>query len=158
LIISGEAASDFKWDDFPHGCTDLPDLHSQMSAVQADKESFLRRLVPHMFHCEQTSEDIEWMVGECAKLPIGSLSAILFERSVRNYRETITAIDIPTLICWGRHDKLLPVSGASDLRDRISDADVVIFEKSGHCPFIEESEKFNAAVKAFARLLRVHGS
>lgn len=38
------------------------------------------------------------------QLPIGSLSAILFDQSVRDYREAITAIDIPTLICWGRHE------------------------------------------------------
>jgi hypothetical protein len=41
LTISGAAASDFKWDEFPHGCMDLPTLHLQMSAVQADKEAFL---------------------------------------------------------------------------------------------------------------------
>jgi non-heme chloroperoxidase len=150
LIISGAAASDFKWDDFPHGCVDLAILHSQMSAVQADREAFLRHLVPEMFHHERTHKDIEWMVSECAKLPIGSLSAILFDQSVQDYRETITAIDIPTLICWGRHDKLLSVSGASDLQNRISHAEVAIFEDSGHCPFIEESEKFNAAVEDFA--------
>jgi pimeloyl-ACP methyl ester carboxylesterase len=150
LIITDEAASDFRWDGFPHGCMDLSILHSHMSAVQADKETFLRQLVLEMFHNEQPPEDIEWMVSECAKLPIGSLSAILFDQSVQDYRETIAAIDIPSLICWGRHDKLLSVSGVSDLQNRISDAEVAIFEDSGHCPFIEESEKFNMTVEEFA--------
>ena len=149
LIISDEAASDFLWDDFPHGSMDLPALHARMSAAQTDKDAFLRTLVPAMFHNEQTPADIEWMVGECDKLPIGALSAIFFDQSVQDYRETIATIDIPTLICWGRHDKLLPVSGAADLATRIPDAEVVIFEDSGHCPFLEESEKFNAAVEAF---------
>jgi pimeloyl-ACP methyl ester carboxylesterase len=149
LIISDEAASDFKWDDFPHGFIDLPTLHSLMSDVQADKDAFLRHLVPEMFHNEQPSEDVEWMVAECAKLPIGALSAILFDQSVQDYRETVATIDIPTLICWGRHDELLPVSGADDLRSRIPGGEVVIFEDSGHCPFIEETEKFNATVSEF---------
>jgi non-heme chloroperoxidase len=151
LIISDEAASDFMWDDFPHGCVDLAALHTQMNEVQADKEAFLRHLVAEMFHHKQTPEDIEWMVSECAKLPIGALSAILFDQSVQDYRETIATINIPTLICWGRHDKLLSVSGATDLHNRIPDAEIVIFEDSGHCPFIEESEKFNAVVEEFAK-------
>jgi non-heme chloroperoxidase len=88
------------------------------------------------------------MVAECAKLPIGALSAILFDQSAQDYREPAT-IDIPTLICWGRHDELLPVSGAGDLQNRIGGAEVVIFEDSGHCPFIEETEKFNATVEEF---------
>lgn len=149
LIISDEAASDFKWDDFPHGFIDLPTLHSLMSDVQEDQDAFLRHLVPEMFHNEQLPEDVEWMVAECAKLPIGALSAILFDQSVQDYRETIATIDIPTLICWGRHDELLPVSGADDLHSRIGGAEVVIFEDSGHCPFIEETEKFNATVEEF---------
>ena len=154
LIISDEAASDFKWDDFPHGFIDLATLHSLMTDVQEDKDAFLRHLVPEMFHNEQSPQDVEWMVGECAKLPIGALSAILFDQSVQDYREAVATIDIPTLICWGRHDELLPVSGAADLQSRIPGAEVVIFEDSGHCPFIEETEKFNATVTEFvARVL-----
>ncbi len=150
LIVSDEAASDFKWDDFPHGFIDLPTLHSLMSDVQGDKDAFLRHLVPEMFHHEQPPADVEFMVGECAKLPIGALSAILFDQSVQDYRETIATIDIPTLVCWGRHDELLAVSGAGDLQQRVPHAEVVIFEDSGHCPFIEETDKFNATVDEFA--------
>jgi non-heme chloroperoxidase len=149
LIVSGEAASDFKWDGFPHGFIDLEILHSFMSDVQEDHEGFIRHLVPEMFHSERDPADVEWMVSECLKLPIGPLSAILFDQSVQDYRETVRVIDIPTLICWGRHDGLLPASGAADLKERIPHAEVVMFEDSGHCPFIEETERFNGAVNEF---------
>lgn len=149
LIVSGEAASDFKWDGFEHGFLDLAELHSAMSDVQEDREGFLRHLVPEMFHQEQPQADTEWMVAECMKLPVGPLSAILFDQSVRDYREILTTIEIPTLVCWGQHDALLPVSGAGDLKERMPHAEVVIFKDSGHCPFIEETEKFNAVVEDF---------
>jgi non-heme chloroperoxidase len=158
LIVCDEAASDFKWEGFEHGFLDLPGLHSLMTDVQEDREGFLRHLVPLMFHQEQRPDDVEWMVGECMKLPVGPLSAILFDQSVQDYRDTVETIDIPTLICWGRHDALLPATGASDLKDRVPHAEVVMFDDSGHCPFLEESEKFNATVGEFVgRLERQPG-
>jgi pimeloyl-ACP methyl ester carboxylesterase len=153
LIVCDEAASDFKWDGFEHGFLDLAELHSLMSDVQEDRESVWRQLVAEMFHSEQPQSDVEWMVAECMKLPIGGLSSILFDQSVQDYRESVAAIDVPTLICWGRHDAITPVTGASDLKERIPHAEVVLFRDSGHCPFLEESEKFNATVDEFmARL------
>jgi non-heme chloroperoxidase len=153
LIVADEAASDFNWDGFDHGFVDLPTLHSMMTSVQDDRDGFLRGLVPQMFHQEQTEEDLAWMVAECARLPIGALSAILFDQSVQDYRDTVKTIDVPTLICWGRHDALLPVTGASDLLERRPGAQVVVFERSGHCPFLEESEKFNDTVGKFVSSL-----
>jgi len=149
LVITDEAASDFKWEGFPHGFVDLATLHSLMTEVQDDRQQFLEGLVPHMFHHDQPERDIAWMVSECAKLPTGATAAILFDQSVQDYRDVLADIDIPTLICWGRHDALLPVSGASHLHDGIHGSQLVIFEESGHCPFIEESEMFNRTITEF---------
>lgn len=149
LVIFDEAASDFKWPDFPHGFIDLPTLHALMSDRQSDQRAFLEHLVPELFHQQQDPRDVEWMVAECMRLPLGALTAILFDQSVQDYRESVRAIDIPTLICCGRHDALLPVSGAYDLQDRISGSELVLFEDSGHCPFLEKAGKFNATVGTF---------
>jgi non-heme chloroperoxidase len=149
LVIVDEAASDFKWDDFPHGFVDLPTLHELMTEVQEDRMGFLRHLVPEMFHNEQEQADLEWMVAECAQLPIGALSAILFDQSVQDYREDVRKIDVPTLICWGRHDALLPVSGAPYMFESIPNARLELFEDSGHCPFLEETQRFNEVLGAF---------
>lgn len=149
VIVSGESATDFKWDGFPHGMLDLATLHEFMTDIQEDHAGFIGHLVPEMFHNHQDAADIEWMVAECLKLQIGGLAAILFDQSVQDYRETVKAIDIPTLILWGRYDAILPASGAEDLKQRIPHAGVVMFEDSGHCPFLEEADKFNGAVGEF---------
>jgi pimeloyl-ACP methyl ester carboxylesterase len=148
-IVTDEAASDFKWDGFPHGFVDLPTLHALMTAVQEDRLAFLQDLVPQMFHHEQPPEDIAWMVAESAKLPTGATAAILFDQCVQDYREVLPQIDVPTLVCWGRYDALVPVSGATHLHESIPGSQLVIFEDSGHCPFIEESESFNRTVTQF---------
>jgi pimeloyl-ACP methyl ester carboxylesterase len=149
LIDVDEAASDFKWDGWEHGFLDLPTLHSLMTAVQDDKDAFIRDFVPDMFHNPQAGQDLEWMVSESSKLPTGPLSAILFDQTVQDYRDVLETIDLPTLVCWGQHDQLLPVSGAPYMRDHIQGAQLEVFEHSGHCPFLEESEKFNQVVQGF---------
>jgi pimeloyl-ACP methyl ester carboxylesterase len=151
LIVSDEAASDFKWPGFDHGFIDLPTLHALMTSVQDDRRAFLEGLVPQMFHRAPDDADLAWMVAECSKLSIGGTAAILFDQSLQDYRDVLPQIDVPTLVCWGRHDNLLPVSGAAHLGDHIPGAEVVIFEESGHCPFIEESDAFNQTVARFAR-------
>jgi non-heme chloroperoxidase len=149
VIDVDEAATDFKWDDFPHGFVDLPTLHELISDAQTDHLAFLQHLVPLMFHHEQSADDVAWMVAECARLPVGGLTAILFDQSLQDYRELLPMIDVPTLICWGRHDAILPVSGAPYMLEHIPGARLELFEDSGHCPFIEESERFNEIVDGF---------
>ncbi len=62
-------------------------------------------------------------------------------------------INLPTLILWGRHDGILPVTLAQDAYDRIStpstDKGIIIYEHTAHSPMFEETAKFNQDVKAF---------
>ena len=51
----------------------------------------------------------------------------------------------PTLVTVGRRDWLTPVSSAEMIASLIPSAKLVIFEKSGHSPQIEEFEHFQQA-------------
>ena len=59
---------------------------------------------------------------------------------------TITA---PTLILWGRQDRILPVSQALDATGRIPGARLHIFERCGHMPNVEYPRDFNRIVLEF---------
>jgi len=54
------------------------------------------------------------------------------------------SIKVPTLVAWGKQDKLLPIAAG----ERYA-AKLVSFEKCGHLPAIEKTEEFLAAVVAF---------
>lgn len=56
-------------------------------------------------------------------------------------------IDVPTLVLTGRHDFFRPPSQAERMHRGIRGADMIVFERSGHYPFIEEAEAFRAAVR-----------
>jgi pimeloyl-ACP methyl ester carboxylesterase len=55
----------------------------------------------------------------------------------------------PTLIVWGRRDALLPAWGAKRLARAMPHAELRIYDRSGHCPMIDEPERFNRDVIGF---------
>lgn len=51
--------------------------------------------------------------------------------------ERLGEVSMPTLIIWGRHDRLIDVSCAEVMAAAIPDNTVVILEDAGHIPMIE---------------------
>jgi len=65
-----------------------------------------------------------------------------------NVLSRLGEITVPTLIMAGRHDWITPpAQGAERLHAGLPNAKLVIFEESGHFPFIEEHDKFVYAVR-----------
>jgi len=59
------------------------------------------------------------------------------------------SIKVPTLVTWGKQDKLLPIGSGEKYAAGIAGAKLVSFDKCGHVPPIEKTEEFLAAVTAF---------
>lgn len=60
-------------------------------------------------------------------------------------------IAAPTLVLWGREDKLLPASEGLALSSAISNARFVVLPATGHLPQEETPEEFSRAVSEFLR-------
>ena len=58
-------------------------------------------------------------------------------------------VKVPTLIIWGRHDKLLDVSCVPVLEAGIAGSESHIFEHVGHVPMIEDPKATAAVMKGF---------
>ncbi len=61
----------------------------------------------------------------------------------------VPSIKVPTLIMWGRQDRILPISHLDSARRLLPHAQVQIFEDCGHIPQMEKPEAFNRAVLDF---------
>jgi proline iminopeptidase len=61
----------------------------------------------------------------------------------------LSAIEVPTLVLGGRHDASCPLEVAERVADELADAELRVFERSGHYPFVEEQDAFLAAVREF---------
>ena len=55
----------------------------------------------------------------------------------------------PVLVLGGRHDRACPIDGSLATARGIPGAELVVFERSGHMPFVEEPEAYVAAVRDF---------
>ncbi len=72
-----------------------------------------------------------------------------------NVLHKLDTIEVPTLVMAGRYDWITPpMPGAERIHAALPDSKLVIFEQSGHFPFIEEEDKFIATVSAWMASLR----
>ena len=66
-----------------------------------------------------------------------------------SYARRLDAVKAPTLILAGKFDPQAPRQCAEELLRGLPDARLVMFERSGHAPFIEEPASFARAVERF---------
>jgi proline iminopeptidase len=58
-------------------------------------------------------------------------------------------VKVPVLITHGRHDWIIPIEAAEEAQRLYPNAELAIFEKSGHSPQIEEVELWEQTVRDF---------
>lgn len=68
--------------------------------------------------------------------------------------DQLRRITTPTLVIWGREDKILPLKDGRHLADQIPGARIVIIDDSGHLTPVEQPRAFLAALNGF---LTSHG-
>lgn len=61
------------------------------------------------------------------------------------------AVTCPTLVTVGRGDWITPVACSERIVELIPNAQLEVFEESGHSPQLEEAAKFQAVVRAFLK-------
>ncbi|MCU1491629.1 MAG: pip [Acidimicrobiaceae bacterium] len=74
-----------------------------------------------------------------------------FQHNMPNYdlRKQLPAVSCPTLVTVGRTDWVTPVSSAETIASLIPNAELVVFEKSGHSPQFEEFDHFQDVMRQF---------
>jgi proline iminopeptidase len=69
-----------------------------------------------------------------------------------NFCEQLGALQVPALVLAGRHDYFMPAEhGAQRLHTSLRNSSCVIFEESGHFPFVEEPIGFAKVVRSWLR-------
>ncbi|MGH3076229.1 MAG: alpha/beta fold hydrolase [Gaiellales bacterium] len=123
----------------------LDALHEMLAAGQADYRSLMEEFVPAMLMDEPSAADLELLVRETQTVGPNAGTCILLNQSLQDYRDLVGTYRLPTLLTWGRDEKMIRVASGEWLAERIP-ADLVIFERSGHCPMWEEPDRFNRVV------------
>jgi pimeloyl-ACP methyl ester carboxylesterase len=70
--------------------------------------------------------------------------------SGRLMRDAAT-LQVPTLIVWGKQDRLVPAAHGVALGERVPSSQLYLIDDCGHCPQLERAAEFSAAVERFLR-------
>jgi pimeloyl-ACP methyl ester carboxylesterase len=71
--------------------------------------------------------------------------------SIAGGRQPLAHLTQPTLLVWGRNDRLVGVSGSRRLLRALPHARLAVLDRCGHLPMLEQPQHFNRAVADFLR-------
>jgi pimeloyl-ACP methyl ester carboxylesterase len=63
--------------------------------------------------------------------------------------ERLERVRVPTLIVWGRDDRVIPSADALEYERHLSDSRLVVFGRCGHVPMAERPVRFNRLLEQF---------
>jgi pimeloyl-ACP methyl ester carboxylesterase len=69
-------------------------------------------------------------------------------------REELKTLAVPTLLVWGEHDTLVPLSIGYHVRDEMKHARFLLLKRAGHVSMFDQYQQFNAAVLDFLHACR----
>jgi proline iminopeptidase len=119
--------------------------------TQAEFEAYLLRVLPFFFSSyanleknldvfKQTSMSFHAQQGQrISTRPAGSLASRL------------AALDIPTLIIVGEDDFICSPASARFIHGKINDSTLLVIEKAGHFPWLEQPEAFFEGIRSFLK-------
>ncbi len=148
-----QGPTDLTQPDFPFAPLSMEALTGFIQAAQGDWRATMGHFVPVMFKDEPSEADLAWCVDEIAMLGANAGSCILLDQTLYDAREAIAAENVPTINVWGADEKLIPIAMGEWCRDNIAGSEYVVFESSGHCPQIEEPDRFNRLAIEWLRSL-----
>ncbi|HKJ57985.1 MAG TPA: alpha/beta hydrolase [Halobacteriales archaeon] len=143
----------FQWDDYDQGTSDLALLREVVEQIQTDHLQLAADIVEPLLAEPPSPELRRTMVDETSRCPPPIKAAILFDCTFRDYRAVLPDLDVPMLVCAGTDEEWRSVASVEYAAELAPDARVEHFEASGHCPQVEEPERFNRAVAEFVESL-----
>ena len=78
---------------------------------------------------------------------VSKMNSTLVDRAV----ESLLPKKISCLVVWGVEDPYVPVKYAEAQKEFFPEAEVILFEDSGHWPFIDNPERFEKVLTDFLR-------
>jgi non-heme chloroperoxidase len=153
IAIVDQPPSDFAWEGYEFGVLTVQALGEMVEALQMDQHAVAEEFAGLMLH-HDVAETKMWMIEEITKVPPAIATSILVNQTLQDYRPFFADVHIPTLVLFGRDNKLTPPEAGEYIASQISGAKLQIFEHSSHVPFIEEADAFNEALKAFVESIK----
>jgi non-heme chloroperoxidase len=128
------------------GIFSIEELFSTVEAAQDDFRAVMEHFVPEMLMHAPSADDQALLLAETQRIGANAGTCILLNQSLQDYREFAATCALPTLLVWGADEKVVAAANGPWLQSTQPQAELVVFEGSGHCPMWEEPDRFNAVV------------
>ncbi|MEA3017936.1 MAG: hypothetical protein QOI38_2658 [Sphingomonadales bacterium] len=129
---------------------------ARTAAIAEDFEAFAVAAGQAIFAqplAEALRERADWASFEFARNDPEAVGKLWGSLVGQDMRALLKRIRQPTLIIHGAHSQLYGATTAEHLARVLPDAEAIEFAASGHAPHIEEPERFNDTIRAFAESL-----
>jgi proline iminopeptidase len=119
--------------------------HPTLSMVEK-REGIMRAIMPLLFYRKEGLDYVD--LSEIRYAPDVSIRLNEDLKSV-NVLSMLGRLNVPTLVVAGRHDIFTPMMDQMAYADGIPASSAIVFNDSGHFPFLEQRELFIRVAKEF---------
>ncbi|MDN5860455.1 MAG: alpha/beta hydrolase [Pseudonocardia sp.] len=102
------------------------------------------------FHRTDLAATRDWFLRSWLELPAYAAHRYFSTLLTADLRDRLPEVDVPMLICQGRHDQVCDTGWSEYLAAHVAGSKLEWFEGSGHCLMVEEPDKLSAELAAFA--------
>lgn len=133
--------------DWPHGITEdyLEQVLERLIDAWPEAE---REFMAETFH-RPHPECVDWFTRIALQTPLDVIVSCVRHQQLLDLRPVVADVNIPLLAMYGRHDPYYSIELAHWIARTAKQGRHVIFEGSAHCPPVEETTKFVAALTDF---------
>lgn len=79
-----------------------------------------------------SDDQLEWVIRESAKTPTSTAVNLWVAMVTNDYRDTLPAIDVPTLVTYGEQSNLYTPETAAYIAEEVPNSELVGFSEVGH--------------------------
>ena len=122
-----------------------------IASYRDNPRSVVGEVVDLLFAEPPSAKTRAWMVEDMLKTPAATAVQIEWDFYNADWRAVVPNVQMPMLVVNGRRSQLYPVRAGEWLADHLPKGRQVVFDHSGHAPFLEQPTEFNRVLAGFAR-------
>ena len=162
IVSNGVPSTRFLWERVERSLAELrpPELRDQITeSWEREKTAQTQEDVARLLHDQMPfhfADPYDPRIPEFEKIaaPTSYVPAMLRHFANQGYggfdaEAGLSSIRQPVLVLAGRHDRTCSIEASETIARRVPKSELVIFERSGHLPFVEEQEVYLEAVRNF---------
>lgn len=103
----------------------------------------------NLLHRPDMEATRNWLIAEALRMPAHAVFETFREEISADFSERLGQLDLSVRFFHGRHDAICDPRWAEVAAALLPGARLIWFDESGHCPHLEEPERFNEELRAF---------